>query len=208
MILRLGVTEVIDVGAHHGEYGEMLRRRVRFRGPIHSFEPASEAFGHLSKRTAGDAQWHAWPFALAAESGRQQLNTFEATVLNSLRSPSDFAIEKHAGMHGTGTESVVARRLDELSDLGIRSQSRLLLKVDTQGTDLEVLQGAQGVLPQVVAIQIEAAIRPIYTGMPSLTDTIAALTSAGFTVSGLFPVGRAGDLGLVDVDIVAIRIDA
>ena len=129
-------------------------------------------------------------------------------MLNSLRSPSDFAIEKHAGMHGTGTESVVARRLDELSDLGIRSQSRLLLKVDTQGTDLEVLQGAQGVLPQVVAIQIEAAIRPIYTGMPSLTDTIEALTSAGFTVSGLFPVGRAGDLGLVDVDVVAIRIDA
>jgi FkbM family methyltransferase len=206
VILRLGVTEVIDVGAHHGEYGDMLRHWVRFRGPIHSFEPATAAFGHLSKRAARDTGWHTWPLALAAECGRRPLNKFDATVLNSLASPSNYAIEKHPGMRAAGTEYVDTRRLDQLSNLGIRDQSRLLLKVDTQGTDLEVLRGAQGVLSQVVAIQIEAATRPLYNGMPSVTDTIEHLTGAGFTLSGLFPVGRAADLGLVDVDVVAVRM--
>jgi hypothetical protein len=82
---------------------------------------------------------------------------------------------------------------------------RVLLKVDAQGADLDVLRGAQRIMPMVWAVQVEAAMRGLYRGQPTFEEVLGFLRSAGFTPSGVFPVGRARDLGLVDVDMVAVR---
>jgi FkbM family methyltransferase len=206
VILRLGITSVIDVGAHHGEYGRMLRRDVRFRGEIFSFEPASSAYAELAKRSRRDHAWRAWNVALGAEAGEGHLTTFDATVLNSLSEPSPSALDRHPGMHATGAETVPVCRLDGLPDISLDPSERVLLKVDTQGTDLDVLRGAAGIMSSVQAIQVEASMRGLYLGQPSFVEVLDFLRMAGFSPSGFFPVGRAADLGLVDVDVVALRL--
>ena len=44
MIADLDLDGVVDVGAHHGEFTEFLRRDVGYAGPVVSFEPVPEAF--------------------------------------------------------------------------------------------------------------------------------------------------------------------
>jgi FkbM family methyltransferase len=205
LFARLGVTDVVDVGAHHGEFAETLRRHVGYKGRIHSFEPAGEAFGRLCARAASDALWDVWNVALGSKAGQRELKTYADTMLNSLKSPNYFGSASHAGLTITGSEEVVVERLDAFPGLGVDDDWRMLLKIDAQGTDLDVLEGAAGIMPQVVALQIEAAVRPIYDGAPALGETLELLDAANFVPSGFFPVGRRTDLCLVDVDVIALR---
>ena len=54
-----------------------------------------------------------------------------------------------------------------------RARRRVYLKLDTQGTDLDVVEGASGALEAVDALQSEVAVRPIYEGVPELAQSLA-----------------------------------
>ena len=57
LIGRYNVDLVVDVGAHHGEYGRTLRREAHYEGDLISFEPAASAFAALSRVAARDRRW-------------------------------------------------------------------------------------------------------------------------------------------------------
>ena len=71
---------------------------------------------------------------------------------------------------------------------------RVLVKVDTQGYDLEVVEGAAEVLCRVAALQLELPVKHVYDGMPRLAVTLDRLDELGFEVTGMFPVTRDRDL--------------
>jgi hypothetical protein len=77
--------------------------------------------------------------------------------------------------------------------------------MDTQGWDLEVLAGAERTLDRVVALQSEVSVRPIYDGMPGLTESLQTFEERGFLLSGLFPVNVDRDFAAVEFDCVAVR---
>jgi hypothetical protein len=82
---------------------------------------------------------------------------------------------------------------------------RPYLKIDTQGSDIEVLRGAGDSLPAVKALQTEASVIGIHKGMPQDIDTIRYLDERGFDITGLYPVSRDSALRLVEFDCVMIN---
>jgi hypothetical protein len=80
-----------------------------------------------------------------------------------------------------------------------------MLKMDTQGYDLKVYRGAASSLGRVQAVVSELSFQPIYEGMPDYRQMLAEFESAGFAVSGLFPVSRNPDLSLIEMDCVLVR---
>jgi hypothetical protein len=76
--------------------------------------------------------------------------------------------------------------------------------VDTQGSDMDVIEGARKALPSITALQLELSVRPIYDGQPSLPQTMAALADLGFELLGVFPISRDG-LRVVEFDGVFCR---
>ncbi len=78
-------------------------------------------------------------------------------------------------------------------------------QLDTQGFDMEVLEGGRDSLATVQALQTEASVIGIYKGMPTYRETIRYLGERGFDLSGLYPVGRDSSLRLVEFDCVMIR---
>ena len=48
---------VFDVGANAGQYGTMLRDRLRYRGTIISYEPVPELAAGLARAAGGDPAW-------------------------------------------------------------------------------------------------------------------------------------------------------
>ena len=203
----LAIDCVLDVGANTGQFVERLRRDVGYVGHVASFEPASAAYAQLARRYAADARWRGFQCALGRAPGTAELNLFTPdSSLNSLLGPSSFGIDRFAALRlEPRKERVEVRRLDDVFDAAVRplSDPVTFLKLDTQGSDLDVLHGASGVLERVAALVTELPVVPIYEGMPALVDALGRLQDLGFEITGMFPVTRDRDgLGAVEFDCV------
>ncbi len=107
-------------------------------------------------------------------------------------------------MSGQREELVPTIRLDEL-DL---PPGNILLKSDTQGHDLQVIDGAEGLLDRVAAILVETAVRPIYEGSPLLPELLAVMSGRGYELAGLFPVlGDSDGLRQIEFDALFLGTD-
>jgi hypothetical protein len=62
------------------------------------------------------------------------------------------------------------------------------LKLDTQGTELEILRSGAALLPSVLGVKVEASFRPYYRGQALFSDVDTYLRGHGFE---LFALERA-----------------
>jgi hypothetical protein len=71
----------------------------------------------------------------------------------------------------------------------------VLLKLDTQGTELAVLQGGPAVLAQVTHVILEASFVELYVGQARATDLVAHLLDAGFELRSVYDVKTSTHTG-------------
>ncbi|PYQ40134.1 MAG: FkbM family methyltransferase [Acidobacteria bacterium] len=207
LLRLLEVDCVLDVGANRGQYARLLRR-IGYRGRIVSFEPVPESFEELRRRAAGDPRWTTVPIALGAADTVLPLHVTSVTEFSSLRDPSDYARRTFPGTVVTRTVQVPVRCLDGLWAEHVRAVDRVHLKLDTQGYDQQVLEGARDVLDRVVSVQTELAVKSVYDGVPHYTEAIPRLEARGFELTGVFPVLRDPQLRIVELDCVMRRSPA
>lgn len=207
LLPRLGVDCVLDVGAHRGEFGSLIRASG-FKGRIVSFEPASENADHLTRVARNDPGWLVRKEALGRLDGRMDLHISHESQMNSFRSATLTAIDQFPEVAVDRLESVDVRRLDSVFDDCVpHPSSRVYLKLDTQGWDLEVLAGAAQSLPRIIGLQSEVSFLPIYDGMPGYLESIRTIETLGFALTGIFPVARDSEHRIVEADCVAVRSD-
>lgn len=197
---------VLDVGANVGAYG-LLLRRAGYTGRIVSFEPVRAAFDELAAAAAADPDWDVRNVALGRETGTRTITVMDKTTQSSFLPPSALGRDLISTLRPAYEETVTVRRLDELFDeiRGGLERPATYLKMDTQGYDLEVLAGAEGILDHVVALQSEVSILPLYDGAPPWLDAIASYEKLGFEPTGFYPVGRDRGLRLTECDCVMAR---
>lgn len=206
LLRRHGVTHVLDVGANRGTFARDLRR-AGYAGAIICFEPIMEECARIDALAAEDPLWTCHRCALGAENATKSFNVMQqpgaggSTVFSSfLSAQRDLGVSSHPIM-------VEMRRLDDfltelLPDLGA---ARIFLKMDTQGYDLAVFEGARGILAQVRMLQSEIAVEPLYVGMPPYTSALATYHEAGFGLYGLYTVHRTRDDNVLEYDCLMQR---
>lgn len=180
---------VIDVGANAGQFGMSIRRS--YKGELLSFEPSSEAFRGLQQAAAGDAAWRLFQCALGEQSAFLDLKLSAHSAFNSFLSTNDYCADQFgARAVGTREERVAVRRLDDVLREQVPNigQRRAFVKLDTQGFDLNVFRGMQGILDRVVAFQAEVSLRALYREAPGWLECMRVYEDAGFRVGGMFPV--------------------
>jgi FkbM family methyltransferase len=208
LLARLEIDCVFDVGANVGQYRDFLRDKVLFEGTIVSFEPVSRHVALLQERARQDPHWHIEPCALGAREGRLAINVMVSDQFSSFLEPDNSRVAEFARLNVPDrTETVAVKTLDSVlpalrARLGFR---RPYLKLDTQGFDIEVLEGARQSLPGIAALQSEASVIGIYQGMPGYMDTIRYLGGRGFDITGFYPVSRDRSLRLIEFDCVMIN---
>lgn len=186
----LDVDCVLDVGANTGQYYDLLRREVGYRGWVISFEPIPEHVATLRRRAAQERAWRIEGMALGAAAGRASFNVMVSTQFSSFLTPDHSATAQFLSANAVReTIEVAVHTLDEVlpplaRELGV---GRFYLKLDTQGFDLEVVKGARASLPSIRALQMEASVTPIYRGSPDFATSIRELQRQGFELSGIFP---------------------
>ena len=74
---------------------------------------------------------------------------------------------------------------------------------------LEVLAGAHGLLPQVVAVEAELSLVPLYRDGPLYRDVIEALASRGFDLVSIEGITEEPETGhMLQLDGVFVRRDS
>lgn len=203
----LNILHVLDVGANKGQYRDFLRMEVGYTGKIYSFEPAFDTFKFIENRAKSDDKWDVFNCALGEVDGKQTINIMESSSLTSFLKPtSEHVALKHNKIENT--QVVQIHKLDSIGHKTIpdwKEGDGIYLKLDTQGYDLNVCKGGSKFLEDVVALQSEMSIIPIYHGMPTYQDTLAHLNSLGYSISNLFPVKVDNNHRLVEFDCIMVR---
>lgn len=83
-------------------------------------------------------------------------------------------------MELVGTQPITLQRMDS-----VLTRQPDVLKVDTQGTELHVLQGAGNLLDRCLCVEAEVEFDHQYVGQPVFADVDAFLRSQGFELHAL-----------------------
>ena len=193
-----GVVVVIDVGANAGQYGEMLRE-LGFAGRLVSLEPVAEAYAELERRAAADGAWEAVRVAASDVDGEITLNVTEDSRSSSVLPRNERFADK-AGWSPKERRRVAARRLDGLVAELLRPQERAYLKLDIQGYERHVLDGAGDALARFEALELELSVTPLYEGQPSLAEMLPLLEQRGFKPVSIEPILLDDDGLLMEMD--------
>ena len=205
---ELAIDFVLDIGANKGQFRDRIRHEIGFRGPIVSVEPLADNIKTLRHRAERDPHWSIEGLALGRAAGVRTINVMKQDVFSSFLKPNEESASEFSGQNEIlRTEPVQVDTLDALfGRLQARFQfKRPYLKLDTQGFDLEILQGGPRALTQFSALQTESSIVPIYEGMPSYTESLQFLHARGFDLSWIAPVTLDSQMRLIEVDCVLIR---
>jgi FkbM family methyltransferase len=172
------INVVLDVGANFGQFAQWIRK-LGYEGRIVSFEPLTEAHQQLTRVAARDSQWAVAPrMALGSASGEVEIhvagNSASSSVLPMLAVHRDASPESRY----VDVEKAPLKRLDDACPFS--QGERPLLKIDVQGYEMAVLDGATQLLANCEAIIIEMSLVPLYEGQPLAIDLWQYLTRLGF----------------------------
>ena len=182
-----GIDLVLDVGANAGQFGRDLRS-MGYRGRIVSFEPLSSAHAQLVQAARGDAAWTVHPrCAVGDRDGEVTINVAGNSVSSSLL-PMTQAHESAARSSAyVGAEQATLTRLDSLVDAYLSGAHAPFLKIDTQGFEWAVLDGAAGLLPRLRGVLCELSLVHLYEGQHLWLDVIHRLEAAGLRTWAVQP---------------------
>lgn len=201
----LEIDTVLDVGANHGQYYEFLRGKVEFTGQIHSFEPIPELASKLIARSGSDPKWQVNQCALGIQSGKAQFHISDKPGWSSLRELRRGQSRPTDELRIMRSVTVEVRSLDDV--MASLKVNNLYLKLDTQGSDLDVLRGGEATLETVKALQTELGCIPCYDGAASPAEVLAFLADRGFWMTAVHSLWRDDDFRIGEADAVFRRIN-
>jgi FkbM family methyltransferase len=142
----------------------------------------------LAAAAAGDPAWVIAPaLALGDRDAVAVLERSAESDMSSLLprsalldriSPSSAVIERL---------EVPLRRLDRLELVIGSSWRRMLLKLDVQGSEASVLDGASGLWERIAAVQLELSLVPLYHGETPWRAMVDRLADRGFALGLVIP---------------------
>jgi len=187
-----------DVGAYRGDFTANLLL-VWPRIEVVCFEPLPGKIDVVRKRFATNPRVHGHDVVLGRASGETVSLALAETASSVLREHIDQPFLR------------IARETASIDDLlvrGLLPGPADLIKIDVQGYELSVLQGAQSTLEHASALVVEANLLDVHRGVPLLHEVIAWLATRGFVaydIAGL--TRRPLDDALWQIDAVFVRED-
>ena len=195
-LTNLDIRTVIDVGANKGRAARRFRRLFP-RARVYCVEPIPRLCRRLEQwaETEGAAV-RVFELALARVASEQPLYVHRRSdILSTLAAPA-------AGE--TAEYEPIPVRVETLDRLAVELslEPDVLVKLDTEGLDLEVIRGGEETLGRAAAVIVEAAFYPNAAGdgAPTFEDIAGALRDLGYVYRGNVRLGcRHGTPMLADV---------
>ncbi len=176
---------VLDIGANVGQFAQELRS-VGFKGKIISFDPLTAAHAQLSRSASRDGNWLVHPrTALGDHDGEIEINIAGNSVSSSILPMLDAHALAAAGSAYLAIERTPIVRLDAVATQYLNADARPFIKIDTQGFEWQVLDGASDTLERAHGVLLELSLVPLYDGQRLWREIIARMEASGFILWAL-----------------------
>jgi FkbM family methyltransferase len=179
-LMRQGISPntVIDVGANVGQF-TVACKKIFPDASVHSFEPLPDCAVKLKQNVATLRGVRVYQIALGERSGEAVFH------VNSHRhSSSVLALgERHrrAFPHAREMRTInVSLSTLDLEMKSIALEGPVLLKLDVQGYEPQVLEGATETLKRVDYVILEASFCPMYEGEKTFMEIARWMEERGF----------------------------
>ena len=177
---------VFDVGANFGQYATSLRE-CGYRGRIVSFEPLTSAFARLEANAKADPLWEVVNIGLGDRDERATINIAGNSQSSSLLEMLPAHLKSAPVSAYVGKEEITVSRLDSVFSKYHRRGDRTFLKLDAQGYERKILEGASLSLSDIQGIQLEMSIEPLYSDEMPYLEMLGYLAGIGFTLASIEP---------------------
>jgi FkbM family methyltransferase len=180
---------LVDVGARGGLRPNWRRAQTHLHHV--AFEPEPDEHRRLTA-AASSMPYRSTVLgvALHRDAGPIELKVARSGGLSSIFEPNHRFLGSFPDSQRFETTRVAAVQADsldhQLAANGIDDVD--FIKIDTQGSELFVLQGAKDALAQrVLGVEVEVSFTTLYTGQPLFADVDILMRGAGFSLFDLRP---------------------
>lgn len=194
------IDTLFDIGANVGQYSSNMRE-LGYTKKIISFEPLKSAFEELKKASVKDNNWLINNYALGNENIKSKINvaanSYSSSILNMLPTHLKSAPESNY----LAQEEIEIKTFDSIFNSFCQKKDRVMIKIDTQGYEKNVIEGAIESLKNIIIIQLEMSILPLYENEILFIEMIKYLDNLGFQLFSLengFSDSNTGQLLQVD----------
>lgn len=183
-IKEMGIKTVLDIGAHEGKTAVSFLELFP-EATIYSFEPIPQCYEKLVERTKDYPRCKTFNCAIGEASG-----TIEFHQSNYSPSSSILRMAKSHEQAFPFTEGSVKLNVPviALDDFLIKENidGHLAMKIDVQGYEWQVLNGAKKALEKVKLLLIETSFIELYESQKLFSDIYSRLINEGFVYAGSF----------------------
>jgi FkbM family methyltransferase len=181
LLRHFNINKIFDVGASTGSYA-MDMKQLHYEGTIISFEPIFESFQQLEKNTKKYKHWIAQNYALGDAEQETYINVSNNSDSSSLLGILPNHVQSEPTSQYIKKEMIKVKTLDSIFDDFYDENDNVLLKIDTQGFEKRVLDGAEKSLPKIKGIQLEMSLVPLYDGALLFSEMKEHLIRKGYSL--------------------------
>jgi len=173
---------IVDIGSNKGQFATFAARQWP-QARIICFEPLPPMSRRLAAALAAK-RLRIFQCALGEHAAELELQVTERADSSSLLRVG----KRQTEVFGTRTASTLRVPVKRLDECLTRAEvvPPALLKIDTQGYELEVLKGAAELLDRFHTIYLEASFEELYEGQPTLDDLCCHLHQHQFKIGGVY----------------------
>ena len=186
LIAHRKIDLLLDVGANIGQFVKSMRG-VGFSGRIISFEPLHDAFLSLQETAKNDPLWDVRNYALGERDGVATINVSGNSGSSSLLPMLPAHERGEPSSKYFRTEEISIHTLDTVLPQVLRNESSLYLKIDAQGYEQKILEGAASSLAFISVVQLEASLCNLYEGAPLAHELIQWMKERDFVPVSIEP---------------------
>ena len=188
MLSALGIVEpvIVDVGANQGAVTQLFLESIP-GAFLHAVEPNQQLAEMMSTRFGAQGllgrRVEVYAVALGSSDGELELNVFNDSTTSSLLDVDERLALVSSNFELASIEKVQVQTLDVLCDeMSKHGSAPAFVKIDTQGYELKVLQGAQRLLGQTppALIQVEMIVASNYIGQAHFDEVWGFLRRFGY----------------------------
>lgn len=178
---------IFDVGANVGQFARHMFE-IGYEGNIISFEPVAAAREELLTASQTVPNWSvAKQCALGDRTAAVDIHIAKDTKKSSILSPLPTCLALAPNAAFIGSETVPMCQFSDCLEQYRGNAQAPFLKINVQGFEDRVLQGAEAVLEQIEGIHIEFSFVPLYEQQVLFGPLFERIQLLGFTLYNLYP---------------------
>jgi FkbM family methyltransferase len=205
LIKHYKINKILDVGANTGVWSNQMRK-LGYESKIISFEPIRSVYEELEKSSKKDPNWEVFNFALGDKTSNEMINISDYHPASSILEMLPECWENCPESKYIKTEEISVKKLDSIFDEITSTNENIFLKIDTQGYEKKVLDGAANSLRNIKGIQLEMSLVSLYKNDDLIWDMIDYLNGKDFDLFSLENGFSSPDTGrLLQVDGVFFK---